>query len=132
MYRDKNEWQIKPLTKEQINLEKHQIRIINAKGGKDGIAATSPWLTETNIKLLPLNIPRRTLQSRIKQLGKKVLGRDIKFHTLRHGYGNYMANEKEVPLPILQSLMRHTRLETTGIYTKANPKKAANTAFEAF
>jgi len=131
-YRDKKEWQIKPLTKEQINLKEHQIKVIGGKGQKDRIASTSPWLTETNIKLLPLKIPRRTFQSRIKALGKKVLKRDISPHTLRHGYGNYMVNEKNVPLPIVQALMGHARLETTGIYTKANPKKAANTAFEAF
>ena len=132
MYRDKKDWQIKPLTKEQIDLEKHQIRILEAKGQKDRVASTSPWLTKTNIQLLPLKIPRRTLQSRIKTLGKKVLGKDIHPHTFRHAFGNYMVNEKNVPLPVVQGLMGHARLETLGIYTKANPKKAANTAYEAF
>jgi len=131
-YRDKKEWQIKPLKKEQIDLEKHQIKILEAKGQKDRVASTSPWLNETNIKLLPLRIPRRTLQARIKSLGLRVLGKNIHPHTLRHAYGNYMVNEKNVPLPIVQQLMGHARLETTGLYTKANPKKAANTAFEAF
>ena len=61
-----------------------------------------------------------------------LLGKDIHAHTLRHTWGNYMVNERKVPLPVVQGLMGHARLETTGIYTKANPKKAANTAFEAF
>ena len=132
MYRDKKDWQISPMMPDQINLEKHQIKILEAKGQKDRVASTSPWLTKTNIQLLPLKIPRRTLQSRIKSLGKKVLGKDIHPHTFRHAWGNYMVNEKNVPLPVVQSLMGHTRLETTAIYLKANPKKAANTAFEAF
>ena len=131
-YRDKKAWQIKPLEKEQIDLEKHQIRVLEGKGQKDRVASTSPWINETNIKLLPLKIPRRTLQSRIKALGRKVLGKDIHPHTLRHGYGNYMVNEKNVPLPVVQGLMGHARIDTTAIYTKANPKKAANMAYEAF
>ena len=53
--------EIKPLTQEQINLEKHQIRLFG-KRGKERITVTSPLLNKTNIQLLPLNIPRRTLQ----------------------------------------------------------------------
>jgi len=124
--------QIPPLNKANIDLEKHHIRIENAKGGKDRITVTSPWLTETNINLLPLNIPRRTLQHRIQQMGLKVLNKKISFHTLRHGFGNYMVNEKGVPLPMVQQMMGHSRIDTTGIYTKANPKQAIERAWEAF
>ena len=122
---------IKPLTKEQIDLEKHQIRILG-KGGKERITVTSPWLNKTNIELLPLNIPRRTLQGRFTRLCKKVLGKSLSFHTLRHGFANYMANEKKVPLPMVQSMLGHSRLDTTGIYTKSNPIQAINTAWESF
>ena len=123
--------EIKPLTQEQVDLKNHTIRIFG-KGGKERITVTSPLLNETNINLLPLSINRRTIQIRIKKLGFKVLGKEITFHTLRHGFANYMANENNVPLPYLQSLLGHSRLDTTGIYTQSNPKQAIETAWEKF
>jgi len=123
--------EIKPLTKEQIDLKSHSIRIFG-KGGKERITVTSPMLNESNINLLPLKINRRTLQRRIIKLGKKVLGREITFHTLRHGFANFMANEKNVPLPMVQQMLGHSRLDTTGIYTKSNPKQAIQIAWEKF
>ena len=123
---------IKPLSPEQIDLQKHQIRIFGGKGKKDRITVTSPWLNETNIKLLPLHIYRGTLQYRFKVLCKRVLGKDLSFHTLRHGFANYMANDKGVPLPMIQGMLGHARLDTTGVYTKANPINAIKKAWESF
>jgi integrase len=123
--------EIKPLTQEQVNLEKHQIRILG-KGGKERVTCTSPWLNENNIKLLPLKIPRRTLQDRFTKLCQKVLKKRLNFHTLRHGFANYMANVKNVPLPLLQQLGGWSRLDTVGVYTKANPVKAIEAAWESF
>jgi len=123
--------QIQPLTKENIDLEGHKIKIFG-KRKKERISVTSPWLNNTNIKLLPLKIPRRTLQGRFSRLAENVLHKKISFHTLRHGFANFMANEKNVPLPMVQQMLGHSRLDTTGIYTKANPIKTINTAWEAF
>jgi integrase/recombinase XerD len=123
---------IPPLTKEKVDLQAHQIRIEQGKGKKDRITVTSPWLNEQNIKLLPLKLKRRTFQHRVTQLGKKWLKKEISCHTLRHGFGNYMVNEKNVPLPMVQQMMGHSRIDTTGIYTKANPKQAIEKAWEAF
>lgn len=123
--------EIPVLTKEQIDLERHQIKV-EGKRGKERITVTSPWLNKTNIELLPLNIPRRTLQRRFTNLCKKVLGKAHSFHTLRHGFANYMVNEKNVPLPMVQQMLGHSRLETTGIYTRANPVKTIETAWESF
>jgi site-specific recombinase XerC len=121
----------KPLTKENINLDKHQIRIFG-KGEKERVTVTSPWLNKTNIELLPLDIPRRTLQGRFTRLSKKTLGRSLSFHTLRHGFGNYMHNVKNVPLAVVQTLLGHSRIDTTGVYTKANPVNAVERAWESF
>ena len=126
-YKDK----IQPLTKEQVDLQAHSIRIFG-KGGKERITVTSPFLNEKNIKLLPFKIPRRKLQRKINKLSLKVLGRKVTFHTLRHGFANYMANEKNVPLPMVQTMLGHSRLDTTGIYTKSNPVQAIKTAWEVF
>jgi len=126
----KTEWNIKPLTSEKINIKKHQIRIDEAKGGKWRITVTSPLLKEQMLKLLPLSIPRRTLQYQFEQLAKKVLKKKMSFHILRHGFGNYQANVAKLPLPVVQGLMGHSRLDTTGIYTKVNPEFAVEQAWK--
>ena len=43
-----------------------------------------------------------------------------------------MANEKNLPLSQLQSLGGWSRLDTVGIYTRANPVKAVAAAWESF
>jgi integrase/recombinase XerD len=122
---------IPPLKKESIDLEGHKIKILG-KRGKERITVTNPWLNKTNILLLPLNIPRRTLQARFTRTCEKAIGKKLNFHTLRHGFGNYMVNDKEVPVPMVQQMLGHSRLDTTGIYTKANPKRIIERAWEAF
>ena len=123
---------IPALTQDRVNLKEHQIVIEQGKGKKDRITVTSPYLNETNIKLLPLKIPLRTLQHNFTQLAKRVLKQNMSFHTLRHGFGNYMVNDKEVPLPMVQMMMGHSRVDTTGMYAKANPQKAIARAWESF
>lgn len=126
---------IKPLQKNQVDLQRHQIRVLG-KGGKERITITSPWLNESNIKLLPLKINRRTLQNRFGKLTEKVLGEKMTFHTLRHGWANHLANnpdpKKRVSLPVLQVLGGWSRLDTVGIYTKANPVAAIQSGWESF
>ena len=114
-----------------MDLQAHTIRLFG-KGKKERITVTSPFLNETNLKLLPLTIKRRAIQRRITKLGGTVLNKDITFHTLRHGFANYMANEKNIPLSHVQSLLGHSRLDTTGIYTKSNPVNAIESAWEKF
>jgi len=126
---------IKPLERHQVDLPKHQIRILG-KGNKERITITSPWLNESNLKLLPLSINRRTLQARFKRLCVKTLDKQLNFHTLRHGWANHLANnpdpKKRVSLPVLQQLGGWARLDTVGIYTQANPVRAVEAGYEAF
>lgn len=131
LIRSKTKFKIYPLETHQIDLKRHTIKVLG-KGSKERITCTSPWLNESNLKLLPLTINRRTLQNRFKGLCKKTLKRNLNFHTLRHGFANYMANEKGMSLPLLQALGGWSRLDTLGIYTKANPIKAINKAWESF
>ena len=122
---------IPPLTKEMVVLAEHQIRLNDGKGGKWRTTITPPALTEQMLSLLPIKIPRRTAQYRFEKLSKKILGKKMSIHTLRHGFGNYQANVLKVPLPIVQQLMGHSRLDTTGIYTKANPEQAISESWKA-
>jgi site-specific recombinase XerC len=122
---------IKPLHPEQVNLQTHQIKVFG-KGGKERITMMSKWVNEKNIKLLPLSINRRTLQRRFTDLCMKVLGKRLSFHSLRHGFANHLVNVKKMPLPMVQGFLGHSRLSTTGIYTRANPVKAVEQAWEVF
>ncbi len=119
------------LEKSMIDLEGHKIKILG-KGGKERITHTSSWLNKSNIKLLPIKIPRRTVQGRFSRLCKKVLGRSLNFHTLRHGWANYLINVNKLPATQVQALGGWSRLDTLGIYAKANPADAVKAAFEVF
>lgn len=123
-------WKIPPLTPDMVDLQKHQIKLDIAKGGKWRITCTSPALKPEMVKRLPLKIKRSTLQAHFKALSKKVLGKNYSFHILRHGFGNYQANIAKLSLPVVQQLMGHSRLDTTGIYTKANPEQAISEAWK--
>ena len=122
---------IPPLTADKINLEKRQIRIDDAKGGKWRIAPTSPGLKPKHLKRLPLKVERRTLQNRFYRLTEKVLGKRISFHILRHGFGNYTVNILKLPMPMVQQYMGHSSVAVTGIYAKANPEESVKKYWEA-
>lgn len=113
------------------NVEPTSIRIISGKGEKDRIVPRPKRMNITAINMLPLKINRRPLQSFITELGRKVLDKKISFHTLRHGFGSHLAGQGR-PLHEIQMLMGHSRLDTTGIYLHANPKKAIEGAREVF
>lgn len=120
---------IPALTKDRV--EDASIRIESGKGKKDRIVPRPKRLNETAKNMLPLKIPRRTLQYKVTQLGKQVLDKHITFHTLRHGFGSHLAGSGR-PLHEIQMLMGHSRLDTTGIYLHANPVKAIEGASEVF
>jgi len=119
------------LTFKAISLEQNSIRLTNAKGGKDRIVPLPKRFNAAAIKLLPIELNRRTLEYHVKKVGQEVLGKDIHFHTLRHGFGSHLAAMGR-PLHEIQMLMGHSRLDTTGVYLHANPKKAIDGAREVF
>lgn len=117
------------LTKDRV--ESAQIRILSGKGGKDRIVPRPKRVNENAVDLLPLNIPRRSLQNFVEKLGARVLNKKISFHTFRHGFGSHLAG-KNRPLHEIQMLMGHSRLDTTGVYLHANPKQAIEGARDVF
>lgn len=117
-------WKINPLTKDKIDLDKHQIRIDEAKGGKWRVTIASPGLKPEMIRRLPITIPRRTLQHRFESHAKKVLKKKMSIHILRHGFGNHMVNDLKLSLPMVQGHMGHSSVSMTGEYAKANPEQS--------
>ncbi len=117
--------EIKPLKSSQVDLQTNQIKIFG-KGGKERITLVNPDypLKSYMLELLPLKIERRTLQNRFKAICVKTLGKPLNFHTLRHGFANYMLNEKGYPMPVVQGFGGWVRLDTVGLYAKANPQSA--------
>lgn len=120
---------IPPLDKSQVEVS--SIRIIQGKGKKDRVVPRPKRMNQNAINMLPLKIKRRALQSFITKLSKGVLGKKISFHTLRHGFGSHLASQGR-PLHEIQMLLGHSRLDTTGIYLHANPKKALEGARDVF
>ena len=121
------------LNKEMVNLEQNTIRV-RGKGmgkGTDRVVPLPKRFKQPHLSLLPIKLSRRSLQWYITELGKKVLNKHITFHTLRHGFGSHLAGEGR-PIHEIQMLMGHARLDTTGIYLHANPKKAIEGARDVF
>jgi len=125
------EGRVPALTKENIDLQRKSIRIVSGKGQKDRIVPLPKRFNQAALKLLPIPFSRRRLQKYVTDLGAKVLNKKISFHTLRHGFGSHLAGQGR-PLHEIQLLMGHSRLDTTGVYLHANPKKAIEGAREAF
>ena len=123
-------YKIPPLTKDHINLKAGTILIKSGKGDRDRIVPLPKRVNLTAVNLLQIKRGRRSLEMRIKKLGKKILNKDIHFHSLRHSFGSHLASK--VPLHQIQMLMGHSRLDTTGIYLHSNPKEAIDNARGAF
>jgi integrase/recombinase XerD len=121
---------INPLSKSQVDLQGHTIKVIGGKGKKDRIVPLPKRFNENALGLLPLQFGRRVLQWRIKKLSSKILNKPIHFHTLRHGFGTHLAQTR--PIHEVQALMGHSRLDTTGIYLHTNPVKAVEGARDSF
>jgi integrase len=106
------------------------IRIISGKGGKDRVVPRPKRMNKASLDLLPIKLKRRSIQWKFKKIALKVLGKDMHFHSLRHGFCSHLAQTR--PLHEVQMLAGHSRLDTTGIYLHANPTKAIQGARDVF
>jgi len=119
------------LKKANVDMDNNSIRVISGKGQKDRIVPLPKRFNRVAYSMLPLGINRRSLQRWVTELGKKVLNKNISFHTLRHGFATHLVQSGR-PLHEIQLLCGHSRLDTTGIYLHANPKKALEGARDVF
>jgi site-specific recombinase XerD len=113
------------LRKENIDTEAGFIHIKQAKGCKDrDIPIMKPAIFY--FRFLPIGVSRQAIHKAIKKIGKKVLDKDINFHTLRHSGASTYLNDKGVDIRNIQKLLGHSRLSTTQIYTHVNPAQLKN------
>ncbi len=128
-YRDKIEWQIKPLAQENINDGKIEIR--NAKNSKDRIIGLPKRITERYIKMLPLKIQRRALQKFTTDICQRLFNKHLTYHSMRHSFGSEFQRATG-DIRTLQVLMGHSSIATTQIYSHVNPEDAIKKQMQVF
>ena len=109
------------LLPEHVDKERGYLHLLQAKGAKDRDIPIAPPVLK-GLKHLPISCSVRTLQRQIKELAKKVLGKDIHFHTLRHSGATFCLNILKMDIRHVQFMLGHSRITTTEIYTHVTPE----------
>ena|SRR3989344_2712363 len=119
--------EIVKLRPENIDKSQHLIMIKQAKGNKDRhIPIIKPLkLNEQTIlralSKLPVGCGDRALEIAFKNYAKKILSKDLHFHTLRHSGATWLLNKKKWDIRKVQQFLGHSKIQTTEIYTHVNP-----------
>jgi len=108
------------LKPEHIDKGQKLIRIKSGKGNKDRNIPIAPEVMPY-LKHIPLTCGIRTLEIAFKSKGKKILNKNIHFHTLRHSSASHYLNVKKWDLRSVQVFLGHSRVATTEIYTHVSP-----------
>jgi integrase/recombinase XerD len=58
--------------------------------------------------------------------------RQASAHWLRHSYGSYLANDKQVPLTYIRDELGHANISTTSLYLNTDAKQRQKVVSEAF
>lgn len=109
------------LEKDHIDRGRRLIKIKDSKYGNDRNIPLPPECTKA-LSQIPIKCGVRALQIAIKKYGKKILDRDIHFHTLRHSGATYYLNKKKWSTRQVQQLLGHSKIQTTEIYTHVTPQ----------
>jgi len=116
------------LKSENVRFQEHLIEIKQGKGSKDRhIPIVKPLLMGEQtviraLRKLPIPCGIRALEISFKGYAKKVLKKDLHFHTLRHGCATWLLNKKKWDTRQIQRFLGHSRLETVQIYTHVSPQ----------
>jgi len=108
---------------QQENIDRRQkiIRIKQAKGKKDRNIPIPPQAMK-GLSYIPVKCGTRALEITFKKYAKKVLGKDLHFHQLRHSGATYYLNKKKWSTRAVQQLLGHSKIQTTEIYTHITPQ----------
>lgn len=109
------------LLPENIDRGMRIIRIKQGKGKRDRNIPLPPQAVKA-VSHLPIKCGVRALEIAIKKYGKKILEKDIHFHTLRHSGATYYLNKKKWSTRQVQQLLGHSKVQTTEIYTHVTPE----------
>lgn len=112
-------YKIQALTKEMVY--GGFIHLKNAKGSKDRNIPIAPEV-EPYLDNLPIKLSVRSLEVSFKAIAKKITGKDLHFHCLRHSSGTHYLNVKKWNIRYVQEFLGHADLSTTQIYTHVNPQ----------
>lgn len=126
--RNSPEWHIRPLMQENVDFDRKIITIRQAKGEKDRaipIMVPNPiknlLAQQTVVRALgklPVKCSIRCLEHSLKQKCKKVLGKNVKFHGLRHSCGSWLINDLKWNTRQVQQFLGHSKVDITEIYTQ--------------
>ena len=123
------------LMKEDIDLEKKQIRINQGKGGKDRIVPTPRGFKEKHMQYIPFEYKDRALQKAFRlyseKSGLKAKKPGVHLHSLRHGFATTCLR-KGINLRSIQLMLGHSDLSTTAIYLQLCPEEALTEYQEKF
>ena len=117
------------LLPENVDRGQKIIKIKEAKGKKDRNISLPPQAIR-GLGHLPIKCGVRSLQIAFKRYAKKVLNKDLHFHTLRHSGASYYINKKKWSTRHVQQLLGHSRITTTEIYTHVTPQDLINKMWE--
>lgn len=119
--RHQTEWDIFPLTKENVDYGRKLLLIKQAKGKKDRHIPIAPEMIR-GLKNLPVNRGVRALEIAFKKEAMKILKKDLHFHCLRHSGATHYLNVKKWDVRYVQQFLGHSNINTTTIYTHVNPQ----------
>jgi len=123
------------LMKEDIDLDKKQIRINQGKGGKDRIVPTPRGFKEKHMQYIPFEYKDRALQKAFRiyseKSGLKAKKPGVHLHSLRHGFATTCLR-KGINLRSIQLMLGHSDLSTTAIYLQLCPEEALQEYEEKF
>jgi integrase/recombinase XerD len=109
------------LKKEDIDINRKLLYIKQGKGNKDRNIPIAPEVIG-GLRNIPVPYGIRALQIAFKKQTKKVLGKDLHFHQLRHSGITHYLTKKKWNTSQVQQLAGHSKIATTQIYTHINPE----------
>ncbi len=123
------------LQKNDINLEKREIRINEGKGRKDRIVPLPRGFKEKHMQYIPFEYKDRALQKAFRlyseKSGLKAKKPSVHFHSLRHGFATQCLR-KGIHLRSIQMMLGHSDISSTGIYLQLAPVEALQEYEEKF
>lgn len=125
-FRRGGDWKIKPITAENFDFNKRLMFIKGGKGEKDRNIPIHPKILPRYASSLPVTRTRRIVQNTFSRIAKKVLGKDMHFHCLRHSAGVYYLKQWKGNIRMVQQFLGHSSITSTQIYTQVSPDDLLN------